>query len=209
MIEVEKQGLLTRIYLNRPERANALTWQMLSDLREVVLSNGQQHALVISGRGKVFSAGADLNEVKESGLATAPEWEALSKTVSDFPGLSIAALNGTLAGGAFGMALACDLRFGVEGMNLFYPVLKNGVMPQFSDPKHLGQLIGPAKTKALFLTGQKIDAETALRWGLIDRVVASNALENLVQKSTEACLKCDSVYFNNLKRFVRDGLGDF
>ncbi|MEO1705307.1 MAG: enoyl-CoA hydratase/isomerase family protein, partial [Pseudomonadota bacterium] len=111
MIEVEKEEGLTRLVLNRPDKANALTRAMLTDLRDAVRA-ADTPALILSGRGKVFSAGMDLAAAKE-GLATSPLWEELSGALATYPGLTIAALNGTCAGGSMGMALACDLRVAV------------------------------------------------------------------------------------------------
>src|SRR5690554_5160254 len=101
-------------------------------------------ALILTGAGGVFSAGADLDEAR-SGLATDPVWERLSAAIAAAPCLTIAALNGTLAGGAFGMALACDLRIAVPEADFFYPVMKLGYLPQPSDPARLAALVGPAR----------------------------------------------------------------
>ena len=92
------------------------------------------------------------------------------------PGLTIAALNGTLAGGSLGMALACDLRIAVPSANIFYPVMKRGFLPQPSDPQRMAALIGPARTKLILIAGQKISADEAYGFGLIDRIVPSDEL---------------------------------
>ena len=107
------------------------------------------------GGPRVFSAGADL-EAAKAGLATSPLWERLSGAIAALPCLSIAALNGTLAGGAFGMALACDIRLAVPGARFFYPVAQLGYLPQPSDPGRLVALVGPARAKMILLASQKI-----------------------------------------------------
>ena len=99
-----------------------------------------------------------------------------SAHIARLPGLTICALNGTLAGGAMGMALACDLRIAVEGAKFFYPVMKLGFLPQPSDPARLTALVGPSRAKMILMAGQKIPADEALQWGLIDRIVAPDAL---------------------------------
>ena len=129
----------------------------------------------MTGVGKVFSAGADLDDAR-AGLATDPVWERLSSALAGFPGLTIAALNGTLAGGSMGMTLACDLRIAVPGAKFFYPVMKLGFLPQPSDPARLVALVGPARAKMILMAGQKIDTDEALAWGLIDRIVPGEAL---------------------------------
>ena len=115
MIDIVREGGLWTLTLNRPDKANSLTAEMLERL-------------------------------------------------------TIAALNGTLAGGAFGMALACDLRIAVPAARFFYPVAKLGFLPQPSDPARMAALIGPARTKLVLLAGARLDAEEALRVGLIDRI---------------------------------------
>lgn len=92
------------------------------------------------------------------------------------PCLTVAALNGTLAGGAFGMVLACDLRLSVPAASFFYPVMRLGFLPQPSDPRRLTDLVGPARARMILMAGQKIGAEQALDWGLVDRITAPEAL---------------------------------
>ncbi|WP_282061275.1 enoyl-CoA hydratase/isomerase family protein [Roseobacter litoralis] len=180
MIDVDRTGEIWTITLNRPEKANSLTEQMLVDLRDTMRAAQTARAVILSGRGKVFSAGADL-EAARAGLATSPLWEELSQAVASLPGLSVAALNGTLAGGAFGMALACDLRIAVPSAKFFYPVMKLGFLPQPSDPCRLAALIGPSRAKLILMGGQKIAADEARAFGLIDRIVAPDDLMAVAQ----------------------------
>ena len=129
---------------------------MLEDLDRAV-ARAAEHGtkvLVLTGRGKVFSAGADLDAAR-AGLTIHPIWEQLSGRIAGFPGLTIAALNGTCAGGAIGMVLACDLRVAVPSAKLFYPVLKNGFLPQPSDPGRLVALCGRSRARQILLAGQK------------------------------------------------------
>jgi len=174
MIEVKLDGAMLTVTLNRPDKANALTLEMLSDLVEIY-RNADAKVIILTGAGGVFSAGADLDAAR-AGLATSPLWEQLSGAISAHAGLTIAALNGTLAGGAFGMALACDLRIAVPNAKFFYPVMKLGFLPQPSDPARLRDLIGPARAKMILMAGQKVLADEALQWGLIDRIVAADML---------------------------------
>ncbi|SHF60037.1 Enoyl-CoA hydratase/carnithine racemase [Litoreibacter ascidiaceicola] len=185
MIEVSKGDAIWVIKINRPEKANSLTRRMLRDLAIAVESAaGEVQAIVLTGEGKVFSAGADL-EAAKAGLATDPIWERLSKAIADFPGLSIAALNGTLAGGAMGMALACDVRICVPTAKFFYPVMKLGFLPQPSDPARLAALVGPARAKMILMAGQKVGAIEALQWGLVDRIVESGELLDAAKSLAE------------------------
>ncbi len=178
MILNEYSSGLATITLTRPEKANSLTAAMLAELTAIVAETATKpdlRALVLTGAGRVFSAGADIDEAK-AGLAVSPLWEELSSAIAALPCLTVAALNGTLAGGAFGMALACDLRIAVPEARFFYPVMRLGFLPQPSDPARLRALVGPARAKMILMAGQKIDAEEALAWGLVDRLVAPEAL---------------------------------
>ncbi len=175
MIELTKEEGLWTVTINNPGKANALTGAMLTELAEISEAATEARALILTGAGKVFSAGADLEEAR-AGLATSDVWERLSGAIAALPCLTVAALNGTLAGGANGMALACDLRIAVPSAKFFYPVMKLGFLPQPSDPKRMAALIGPARTKLILMSGQKISAEEAYVFGLVDRVVSPDDL---------------------------------
>ena len=175
MIDLAQAGDVWRVTLNRPEKANALTAAMLQELVEIAEAAQAARAVIITANGSVFSAGADLDEM-HAGLATSPLWERLSRAIAALPGLSIAALNGTLAGAAMGMALACDIRLAVPATLFFYPVMKRGFLPQPSDSQRMQALIGPARTKLILMAGQKLTAQQALQYGLIERVVEPGQL---------------------------------
>jgi len=175
MIRLEQDGGLWIVTIDRPDKANSLTPEMLEELARIAETAQEARALILTGTGKVFSAGADL-EAARAGLATSPLWERLSGAIARLPGLTVAALNGTLAGGAMGMALACDLRIAVPTAKVFYPVMKLGFLPQPSDPGRLAALIGPARAKLILMAGQKITAQEAHAFGLIDRLVEPEAL---------------------------------
>lgn len=180
MIELSQDGGIWTVILNRPDKANALTEDMLRELCEIMERAGDARAVILTGRGKIFSAGADLNAAR-AGLAVSDLWERLSGAIASLPGLTVAALNGTLAGGAMGMALACDIRIAVPTAKFFYPVMKLGFLPQPSDPARMSALIGPSRSKLILMGGQKILTDEALAFGLIDRVVAPEALLETAQ----------------------------
>lgn len=202
MIDLTKDGALWTATINRPDKANSLTEAMLTDLARIAEdANGRAKVLVLTGAGKVFSAGADLEEAK-AGLATSPAWERLSGAIAALPSLTIAALNGTLAGGAFGMALACDLRIAVPEAKFFYPVMKLGFLPQPSDPARLAALIGPARAKMILMAGQKIDAEEALAWGLVDRLVAQEELMDRARDLAADAMSAEAEHIAGIKGMV-------
>jgi enoyl-CoA hydratase/carnithine racemase len=199
VIRVETGGPATTLVIDRADRANSLTTAMLETLAEAVESAGPG-LLILTGAGeKVFSAGADLDEAKAGTLATSPLWERLSCAVAAHPGLTVAALNGTLAGGAFGMALACDLRLSVPQASFFYPVAKLGFLPQPSDPGRLAALVGPARAKLILCAGARLDAAEALAFGLVDRVVPD------VRAAADALAVGEAEHVAAIKRMVVAG----
>jgi enoyl-CoA hydratase/carnithine racemase len=175
MIHLDDSSDIWVVTIDRPDKANSLTHAMLSELADIAERAGTARALILTGNGKVFSAGADL-EAAKAGLAVSDVWERLSGAITALPCLTIAALNGTLAGGAMGMALACDMRIAVPSAKFFYPVMKLGFLPQPSDPARMSALIGPARTKLILMGGQKVTAADAYTFGLIDRIVEPDDL---------------------------------
>lgn len=187
-LDVTKAGAWV-VTLDRPEKANALTRDMLGRLVQIMQDarRDKARALILTGTGKVFSAGADLAEA-QAGLATDPIWVELSNAVAALDTLTIAALNGTLAGGAHGMVLACDLRVAVPEATFFYPAIRLGFVPPAPDPGRLAALVGPSRARMIFLAGQRIDAEEALRWGLVDRLVGREGLIAVAEDLAAAAL---------------------
>ncbi|MEM7318524.1 MAG: enoyl-CoA hydratase/isomerase family protein [Pseudomonadota bacterium] len=202
MIDLVKEGGLWIVTINRPDKANSLTESMLTRLVEIADSAASARALILTGSGSVFSAGADLDEAR-AGLATSPVWERLSGAIEALPGLTIAALNGTLAGGANGMALACDLRIAVASAKFFYPVMKLGFLPQPSDPRRMKALIGPARTKLILMAGEKLSAQQAYEFGLIDRIVAEHELLETARALSADSLSADPDIAKNIAGLCR------
>ncbi|MBV0913654.1 enoyl-CoA hydratase/isomerase family protein [Anianabacter salinae] len=200
MIACQRDGAVWTARITRPDKANSLTRDMLETLAGFAEdAAGAAQVLILTGEGRVFSAGADLEQARE-GLATDPVWERLSGAVAAFPGLSIAALNGTLAGGAFGMALACDLRIAVPSARFFYPVMKLGFLPQPSDPGRLVTLVGPARARLILMAGARLDAPEALAFGLIDRITED--LETTLAELTADAAAADPAHVAAIKRMT-------
>ena len=193
MIRLDKDGDLWTLTLDRPDKANALTPDMLSEIADIAEGAQVAKCLIITGAGRVFSAGADLDAAR-AGLAVSPIWERVSG--------AIAALNGSLAGGAFGMVLACDLRILVPTAKFFYPVMKLGFLPQPSDPPRMNALMGPARTKMILMAGQKIDAPTALDWGLVDQISEPDVLMTTAKTLAADVLKADATQISGIKGLI-------
>ncbi|SMC52126.1 enoyl-CoA hydratase/isomerase family protein [Primorskyibacter flagellatus] len=202
MIVLEKEDGLWIARINRPDKANSLTPGMLGELAEIAEAAQEAKALILTGTGKVFSAGADL-EAARAGMATSPLWERLSSAIAALPGLSIAALNGTIAGGSMGMALACDIRIAVPSAKVFYPVMKLGFLPQPSDPRRMIDLIGRSRASMILMAGQKIEASEAQTWGLIDRLVAPESLIDEARALSADSLAADPVIACGIKEMLR------
>jgi enoyl-CoA hydratase/carnithine racemase len=203
MINVEVEGRILTLTVNRTEKANSLTRLMLEEMDAAVAQAEMKgvRAVILTGAGNVFSAGADLEDAR-AGLATDPVWERLSARIASLPCLTIAALNGTLAGGAMGMALACDFRVCVPGAKFFYPVMKLGFLPQPSDPRRLAAIVGPARAKMLLMAGLRIDAEEALSWGLVDRIYAPETLLPEARALAADAVGASADHVAAIKRFV-------
>ncbi|MEL6511260.1 MAG: enoyl-CoA hydratase/isomerase family protein [Pseudomonadota bacterium] len=201
MIRLEKDGDLWTATIDRPDKANSLTRQMLNDLADVAEGAHVAKALILTGTGKVFSAGMDLEAAKE-GLATDPVWERLSNALAAHSGLTICALNGTLAGGAMGMALACDIRICVPTAKFFYPVMKLGFLPQPSDPARLAALVGPARAKLILMGGQKVTAQDALAMGLVEQIVESDVLTETAHAFAADVLGAQTAHIKGIKDLI-------
>ena len=201
MIRLDKDGDLWTLTLDRPDKANALTPDMLSEIADIAEGAQVAKCLIITGAGRVFSAGADLDAAR-AGLAVSPIWERVSGAIAALPCLTIAALNGSLAGGAFGMVLACDLRILVPTAKFFYPVMKLGFLPQPSDPPRMNALMGPARTKMILMAGQKIDAPTALDWGLVDQISEPDVLMTTAKTLAADVLKADATQIAGIKGLI-------
>ena len=202
MITLKKhKNAVWEIRINRPEKANSLSSEMLEELLAIIEKANSARGIILTGQGKTFSAGADLSEVK-SGLATSPIWEKLSLSLKELNCVTIAALNGTVAGGAFGMVLACDIRICVPSSKFFYPVMKMGYLPQPSDPKRLVDLIGPGRAKLMLVAGEKLDSDKAYKFGLVDEIVMVEDLISRAHTLLDASLSAPPNHVSGIKRLM-------
>lgn len=204
MIVTGFAGGTGRIVIDRPDKANALTEPMLRDLTaafDALAAREDLRAVILTGRGRVFSAGADLADAR-NGLAVSPEWERLSARVASMPCLTIAALNGTAAGGSLGMVLACDLRISVPEANFFYPVMRLGFLPRPGDPERLVALVGPSRARMILMAGQKIPATEALAWGLVDRLVPPDELSDAAEALAGDALGASRDHLRAIKSLI-------
>jgi len=159
--------------------ANAWTRDSLVALRHLVRdldANRDIYALVVTGEGeKFFSAGADLKQFADGDKAVAREaarrFGEAFEALSAFRGVSIAAINGYAMGGGLECALACDLRIAEEQAQLALPEAGVGLLPCAGGTQNLARLVGEGWAKRMILLGERVDAATALRIGLVEEVV--------------------------------------
>ncbi|MFF3763153.1 enoyl-CoA hydratase/isomerase family protein [Streptomyces sp. NPDC001922] len=179
-------GVATLV-IDHPAKRNAMTtamWQELPRLLARLADDGDVRALVLTGAGETFCAGADIGSLRRSagesqGLAVAAE-EALAA----FPKPTLAAIRGYCVGGGCQLAAACDLRFAAEGSSFGVTPAKLGIVYPASATRRLTALVGPATAKYLLFSAELIDGERALRTGLVDELLPDDALDRRVAEFT-------------------------
>ncbi|MCP5265914.1 MAG: enoyl-CoA hydratase [Burkholderiaceae bacterium] len=170
------------VTLNRPRAKNALSRALRARLREVLLELDAEPAVrvvILTGAGDAFCAGLDLKEIGNQGLdsdASGANGAGLDQVVAGFGGPVIGAINGVAITGGFELALACDVLLASTQARFADTHARVGVMPGWGLSQRLPRLIGPYRAKELSLTGNFIDAQMAAAWGLVNRVVAPDAL---------------------------------
>jgi enoyl-CoA hydratase/carnithine racemase len=178
---------VARLTLSNPARRNALDHEVLDALAEALggLDRGiEVRCVVITGEGKVFSAGYDIADIpdetftEEAEALVAHPFHAAMEAVSAHPVPVVAAINGHCLGGALELAVRCDLRVCAAGAKLGMPPAKLGLIYGHTGLREFIQVIGVASTKELFLVGRTIDAQRAERIGLVGEVVPNARLED-------------------------------
>ena len=195
MISFEQRETIAVVRFDRPEKLNALTREMLSELGEafarVGSGPGALRAVVLTGAGeRAFSAGTDIAELAgmsaEEGRGIAERGQRVCELIERCPVPVIAAVNGLAAGGGCELALACHLRVAATSARFSLPELKLGVIPGYGGTQRLARATGMGRALELMLTGGELSAAEALRVGLVNRVVAPAELfaeaEALAQK---------------------------
>jgi enoyl-CoA hydratase/carnithine racemase len=193
MVDVERVGQVARIFLNRPEKANALTSGVLENLRGTfreLASDASLRVLVLAGRGNTFCGGADVAELKSLTASTAGAFvekiHDVCKAIRDLPVPVVAQLHGAVIGAGLEIAAACDLRVAAEGTKFAMPEVKLGI-PSVVEAALLPRLMGSGRAAWLVLTGEAIDARRALEWGLIEEVSdGEKLLKHLLAGDREA-----------------------
>ncbi len=185
LIGVERSGRVARVTINRESALNALTPEMLTDLRSrlgELEADEECRAVVLAGQPRAFSVGADVKgRVAEydAGGGRDPLGEVIRGLFGDIERMTkpvVAALAGYVLGGGFELALACDLRVADTTARFGLPEAKVGSMPGAGGTQRLTRLVGPGAAMELMFTGERVDADAALRIGLVNRVVPEGTL---------------------------------
>lgn len=188
---VERDGPIGRLVLNRPEKLNSFFGTMrdeIADGLEELGADEEVRVVVVTGRGRAFCAGADVKYMAD--LLEAGDYEEANalveagrrviQAVTGMPKPVIAALNGPAAGGGANLALCCDLRIASERASIGQTFNRIGLHPDWGGTWIVPRLVGPARAAELFMMAEMIPAERALELGLVNRVVAPEALDDTV-----------------------------
>jgi enoyl-CoA hydratase len=177
-LTVEKKSGYAVVTLNRPKVLNALNRETVLELDAAMTAlkdDREVGVVIITGTEKAFVAGADIPEMVEMPAINAREWSRLGQAVfsriENFPRPVIAAINGFALGGGCELAMACDIRVASSKAKFGQPEVALGIIPGFAGTQRLARLVGKGMAKLLVFSGDTIDAEEALRIGLVDRVV--------------------------------------
>ena len=181
-------GPIARITLNRPDRLNSFTVQMHSELRDALDQLGDARVLVLTGAGRGFCAGQDLNDRAVStgqavdlGATVEQCWNPLVKTLASLPQPVIARVNGVAAGAGANIALACDIVVAAKSAKFIQSFSALGLIPDSGGSWVLPRLVGQARALGLALTGEPLPADKAAEWGLIWKAVDDDALDGEVE----------------------------
>ncbi|MES2327754.1 MAG: 2-(1,2-epoxy-1,2-dihydrophenyl)acetyl-CoA isomerase PaaG [Pseudomonadota bacterium] len=180
----ERNDAIARITFNRPDRLNSFTAQMHGELREALGNLGDARVVVVTGTGRGFCAGQDLNdravapgEAVDLGETVQQSWNPLIRTLTSLPQPVIARVNGVAAGAGANIALACDLVVAAKSAKFIQSFSAIGLIPDSGGTWVLPRLVGQARALGLALTGDALSAENAAEWGMIWKAVEDDALD--------------------------------
>lgn len=175
---------IARITLNRPDRLNSFTRAMHAELRDALSKLGDARVVVLTGAGRGFCAGQDLNdravapgEAVDLGETVEESWNPLIRTLASLPQPVIARVNGVAAGAGANIALACDLVIAAKSAKFIQSFSALGLIPDSGGSWHLPRLVGQARALGLALTGEPLPADKAAEWGLIWKAVEDDQLD--------------------------------
>ncbi len=183
-IDFKADGPVARITLNRPDRLNSFTAQMHGELRDALANLSDARVVVLTGAGRGFCAGQDLNdravapgEAVDLGETVEGSWNPLIRTLTSLPQPVIARVNGVAAGAGANVALACDIVVAARSAKFIQSFSAIGLIPDSGGTWVLPRLVGQARALGLALTGEPLPAHKAAEWGMIWKAVEDEALD--------------------------------
>ena len=210
VLETRDRGIAILV-MNRPDRLNALNSELAAGLNDAFTRLAQDESIrvvVLTGSGRAFCAGGDLTHIRrgrESG--DLKQLEPLLRSgmqmvlkMRTMPQPVIAAVNGAAAGAGMNIALAADIRLAAEEATFGQNFAKVGLFPDYGGTYFLPQLAGPSKAAEMFYTGEMIDAQTALRLGLVNRVVPAAQLEGEVRTLAQKIAQGPTIAISAVKK---------
>ena len=207
------EGGVARLTLNRPERLNSLTAAMHGEIRAALAQAAAARVLLITGAGRAFCAGQDLNDRAVAPGGAAPDladsieryYKPLVLALRALPLPVIAAVNGVAFGGGCELSLACDVRIAARSARFGQPEIKLGIMPGWGGTQRLPRLIGRSRATELLLTGDPINAETAFQLGLVSVVVEDDALAEAASSWAHVLGSRAPLALAAIKRAINEG----
>jgi len=206
-----EKGEIALLTINRPKALNALNRALVENLARVLRDVRHDHTirvLIITGAGdRAFVAGADIAAMSEMTAIDGLEFSRLGhrvmQTMEDLPIPVIAAVNGFALGGGLELAMACDLIIASEKARFGQPEINLALIPGFGGTQRLPHRIGHARARELIMTGEMIDAKTALEWGLLNKVIAPEQLLAEARKLAERLASKSGIALRQAKAALR------
>lgn len=214
-IRLEHDGAISVLVVDRQEKLNALSSEVVRELHAAILEVRTRRGvrcLIVTGAGdKAFVAGADIAELRDMRLEQAREFaragHAALDAIEALPFPAIAAVNGFALGGGCELALACDFIYASDRARFGQPEVKLGVIPGFGGTQRLARRVGIARARELIYTGAILSADEALRIGLVNRVVPHDALLGVARETAAAIANMGPLAIAEAKKVLRDGEG--
>ena len=208
----EVSGAVARITLNRPDRLNSFTAQMHGELRDALEGLGDARVVVLTGAGRGFCAGQDLNDRAVSsgnhpvdlGVTVETCWNPLIRTLTSLPQPVIARVNGVAAGAGANIALACDIVVAARSAKFIQSFSAIGLIPDSGGTWALPRLVGQARALGLALTGEPLPADQAEQWGLIWKCVDDEALDAEVDSIANKLASLPPLGLAEIKKMIRE-----
>ncbi len=212
-VQFEKKDRVAIVTINRPEALNALNSLVIGELEQVigeVEKDASLGALIITGEGRSFVAGADIGEQKPLDVEGGRKWgqrgSALLRRIEKLEIPTIAAVNGFALGGGCELAMACDIILASEKAKFGQPEVGLGITPGFSGTQRLPRRIGIAKAKELIFSGKMIKADEAKEMGLVNAVFAPEELMNGAMEMAASFLKNAPIAVKYAKACIDRGM---